>query len=165
MSVLSLNNFPLSAVQFRPNDHQVISWRSVAESRIYSACLTSIIRTYYIWRIAESPDQSYFFAPFGQWSGVELSAGIIVGCFPVFPKFFQHVGPKTYKMLSRIRTCFATYKTGPSASGARDDPYARLHREPYTLNELEGPRLQAKKPATARVATRPDDLEHGDHRS
>lgn len=125
------------------------------------ACLMSVIRAYYIWRIVESSDKSYFFARWGQWAGAELAAGIVLGCFPVFPRFFQHVGPRIYGMFIRLKKSITRYKTPPAAFDSDPDPYTRLHGESYTLRELEGPRLQVKEPAAAIIATRRDDLEYG----
>lgn len=65
-----------------------------------SACITSILRTYYTWKIAQSPDLSYNIVPMGMWSCAELATGIVISCLPVIPKFFQHVGPKVSKALT-----------------------------------------------------------------
>ena len=121
------------------------------------------MRTYYIWQIPESPDTSYQFGVFGLWSDAELSVGIIISCFPVMPKFFQHVRPKVYEAFSfrskptdalgqdperrsktpragtliQKKNPFAKYKAGPSILETRDDPYTQPHGEYYTLNESE----------------------------
>lgn len=147
----------------------------------------SIMRTYYTWQIARSPDKSYFFAAFGLWSDAEFAVGIIIGCFPVMPKFFQHVGPKVSEVFSfrsrststsgndprnRSKTLntdvvaktinpFAKYRTGSSTFEFSNDPYAQLHGEYYTLDGLERPQSQATLVAGPGVATRRDDLEYG----
>lgn len=65
-----------------------------------SACITSILRTYYTWKIVQSPDISYNMVPMGMWTYAELSTGIVISCLPVIPKFFQHIGPKVSSALT-----------------------------------------------------------------
>ena len=127
------------------------------------------MRTYYTWQLSASPDKSYLMAACGLWTDAELSVGIIVGCFPVMPKFFQHVGPKVFEAFpflsksvcscgqelksrsrildadthTQIRKPFAKYMAGPSIAESCDDPYTRLHGEYYTLNESEVSQRQA----------------------
>lgn len=91
----------------------------------------------------------------GLWGWAELAIGIIVGCLPVMPKFFQHIGPKVLKTLSfsskhemslahglkntqktpkakaftKTQRPFAKY-VGPSICESSTDPYsphAQLH--------------------------------------
>ncbi|KAF6227624.1 hypothetical protein HO173_012153 [Letharia columbiana] len=64
------------------------------------ACITSILRTYYTWKIVQSPDISYNMVPMGMWTYAELSTGIVISCLPVIPKFFQHIGPKVSSALT-----------------------------------------------------------------
>lgn len=128
---------------------------------VHSACLTSLARTYYTWRIVESLDKSYLFVPFGQWGGAELAAGIVLGCLPVFPRFFQHVGPNIHEVCIRFNGYFTKFKTRSTASESGIDSYSCLHGESCTPRELKGPRLQVKEPAAARSATKRDDLEYG----
>ena len=52
------------------------------------------MRTYYSYQVPKSSDKSYNLELMGLWGWAELAIGIIVGCLPVAPKFFQHVGPK-----------------------------------------------------------------------
>lgn len=66
---------------------------------LISACITSILRTYYTWKIAQSPDISYNVVRMGLWTSAEFTTGIIISCFPVIPKFFQHIGPKVSSAL------------------------------------------------------------------
>lgn len=42
----------------------------------------------------QTKDTTYFFAILGLWANVEISMGIICGCLPIFPKFFQVLGPR-----------------------------------------------------------------------
>lgn len=59
-----------------------------------SACISSILRTYYTWKIVTSPDITYHIAQIGLWTYAELATGVIISCLPVIPKFFQHIGPR-----------------------------------------------------------------------
>ena len=119
----------------------------------------STIRAYYIWQTVESSDKSYIFASLGLWNDGEISAGIIVGCFPVMPKFFQHVGlkfhgafpswPKSVRSktakrdaLVTIESPFSKNRTGPSVPESSNGPHAQLHGQHYALNNLKGPRSQ-----------------------
>lgn len=65
-----------------------------------SACITSILRTYYTWKIVQSSDVSYHMVQMGMWTYAELSTGVVISCLPVIPRFFQHVGPKLSSALS-----------------------------------------------------------------
>lgn len=133
-----------------------------------SACVTSILRTYYTWRTVESSDTSWELLPMGLWTWAELSIGIIVGCLPALPKFFQHIGPKIHgsisgagpgsescpatdtskaKVLARVKRPFAKYGVGPSVSDSWNDPYsprAQLHDDYLVLDGFEGSLPQAK---------------------
>ena len=63
---------------------------------LISACVTSILRTYYAWQIVQSRDISYNAAKMGFWTYAEIAIGTIVSCMPVLPKFFRHFSPKIY---------------------------------------------------------------------
>ena len=121
------------------------------------------MRTYSTWQIAGSPDKSYLIVSFGLWSDAEFSIGIIIGCFPVMPKFFQHFSPKVRryfsfrsksagnisyetrggshtsrsKILAKVKNPFAKYKVGSSIAESCDDTYAQHHGEYYTLKDSE----------------------------
>lgn len=123
----------------------------------------SIMRTYYTWQLAKSPDKSYKVALVGLWAEGELSIGIIIGCTPVMPRFFQNVGSKVSEALSlgpkpvnnlgydargrvrrlktdahtKIQNPFAKYKAGSNLFESSIDPYAQLHSNSYILNESE----------------------------
>lgn len=58
------------------------------------ACISSILRLYYTWKIVASPDVTYHMVQMGLWTYAELAIGVIISCLPVIPKFFQHVGPR-----------------------------------------------------------------------
>lgn len=67
---------------------------------MFSACVTSIGRTYYTFKVAQLPDISYNIALMGLWASTELAIGTIVSCLPVLPRFFQHLGPKVSGIFS-----------------------------------------------------------------
>ena len=97
-------------------------------------------------------------ARFGLWSGAELSIGIIVGCFPVMPRFFQHVGPKVsgafpfrssgigktsiIKAFNRIKGPLDMNRTEASTPVPYHDPHTQVHGEYYMLDELEGRKIK-----------------------
>lgn len=64
------------------------------------ACITSILRTYYTWQLALSPDITFNVVRMGMWTHAELSTGVVISCLPVMPKFFQHIGPKLFSALT-----------------------------------------------------------------
>lgn len=129
----------------------------------------SIMRTYFIWQLAESRDKSYKLAAFGLWSDAELSVGLLIGCCPVMPRFFQHVRPKLSEAFSispksvsnmshhptgrsktpttnaraKIKNPFAKYRFGSVIAESDDDPYTQLHAEYYTLSESGPSQRQA----------------------
>ena len=127
--------------------------------------MTSIVRTYYSFQVPKSSDKTYNLELMGLWGWAELAIGIIVGCLPIMPKFFQHIGPKVYKTLSfgskkeispahgikdthktakanaftKIQRPFAKYD-GPSVSNSLTDPYnpqTQLYDDYLTLDKLE----------------------------
>ena len=73
---------------------------SCTDKSCLSACISSILRTYYTWKITESPDISYNMVLMGLWTAAELATGFIISCLPVIPKFFQHMWPKVSRTLS-----------------------------------------------------------------
>ena len=96
---------------------------------IFRACVTSIMRTYYTWKIVRSPDITYNFSIMGQWGYAETAVGIIISCLPVLPIFFRHFGPKIYTSLSlaslsealrsRLKSTGNTHKTNTSPGSSR----------------------------------------------
>lgn len=127
--------------------------------------MTSIVRTYYSFQLPKSSDKNYNLQLMSLWAWAELAIGIIVGCLPVMPRFFQHIGPKVYKTLSfgskneispahglkvihktananaftKIQRPFATY-VRPSVSGSLTGTYSpqtQLHDDYLTLDGLE----------------------------
>ena len=157
----------------------------------HSACIASILRTYYTWQTVEARDTSWELLPMGYWTWTELSVGIIVGCLPTMPKFFQHIGPKlrhrilgtapenvlsaeadTPKghVLTRFQRPFAKYGIGLSVSDSRDDSYITCKQPRSEYLVLDG--LEPSAPQASRfgdgteyqgkaIATVREDLEHG----
>ena len=129
----------------------------------------SIVRTYYSWQLAASPDKSYLLAVCGLWSSAELSVGVLIGCFPIMPKFFQHIGPKISEalpfrpkavkenggnpghrsmtpeihILTKNKNPFAKYNVGSSVVESCNDPYTQLHGDHHTWNRSEACQPQA----------------------
>ena len=84
----------------------------------------SIMRTYYTFRIVQSPDVSYNTIVLGMWISAEVAAGMLVYCLPIMPKFFQHYGSKIYA--STVRYKSGSYHTkGVMEIVPRGPPYNR----------------------------------------
>lgn len=105
------------------------------------AGVTSIMRTYYTWRVVQSPDITYNLCIMGMWSYAEISIGIIVSCLPVLPKFFNNFGPTIYGSLPlktwpvillrrRMRSTGATDKAGTSSGFRR--PFTKCNGDNNT---------------------------------
>ena len=153
---------------------------------ILRACITSIIRTYYTWKVVKSSDFSYNIIVMGIWTYAELTIGIIVSCLPVLPRFFNHIGPKIYEILvfgswskillrHRLRSTDNSDETNPTSrirqpfperSGEASTPEtwknyrhskSELRAEYITLDEYE---TQQSKSAAMNGLTPPliDDL-------
>ena len=97
-----------------------------AIDRLSSACIASILRTFYSWRVAQSPDISYNVMLVGIWAWAEMAVGIIVSCLPIMPKFFQHFSPKIRRVLS--------LSTGTAErGGATGESYpSHKHQNPFS---------------------------------
>ena len=120
----------------------------------------------------------------------ELSIGIIVGCLPTFPKFFQHIGNKYHlkhsgsatgravnavplspiaNILASVRRPFGKYGVGRSTTDSWNDPdmVHFQHREEYlVLDGFAATPLQAEslnRPTGwpgQDIATAREDLEY-----
>lgn len=64
------------------------------------ACVASILRTYYTFRIAQGPDVTFNIVVMGLGATAELSIGVVVSCLPVLPRFVRHFGPKITRSFS-----------------------------------------------------------------
>lgn len=133
-----------------------------------SACVTSVLRTYYTWRVVESHDINWDLLPMGLWTWAELSIGIIVGCLPTLPKFIQHIGtryrlklsrsdtgratsavalPSKANVLARVRRPFGKYGVGQSITDLWSDPdmpRSQQREEYLVLDEFDATPLQAE---------------------
>ncbi|MCJ1350127.1 MAG: hypothetical protein MMC33_000108 [Icmadophila ericetorum] len=54
-------------------------------------CIASIIRLLYTIKFVTAKDSTYTIFFVAVWAVVEIAIGIIVGCLPVLPRFFQHL--------------------------------------------------------------------------
>lgn len=154
-----------------------------------SACVTSILRSYYTWRTVESLDTSWELLTMGLWTWAELSIGLIVVCLPVFPKFFNHIGTKVHRgtsesgpardssaavsspkvdVLARVKRPFAS--VSDSLNG-RSSPRAQLHNEYVSLDGFDTPPPHVKALDTPTgwpgqgIATVREDLENAQQRN
>ena len=82
--------------------------------RFHSACVSSILRTYYTWKMATSPDITYHMVQMGLWTYAELATGVIISCLPVIPKFFQHVCPGISASIFNQARVSAEYRRRPN---------------------------------------------------
>ena len=85
----------------------------------YSACVTSVLRTYYTYKVVKEPDISYNIVLMGLWTLAEVATGVIVSCLPVLPRFFRHAGPTVYRVFS-VKT-----KSSSSSGSAGAEAKAR----------------------------------------
>lgn len=133
-----------------------------------SACVTSVLRTYYTWRVVESHDINWDLIPMALSTWAELSIGIIVGCLPTLPKFIQHIDtkyrlqfsgsgtgratgavalPPKANVLPSERRPFGKYGVGKSITDLWNDPDMPRseHREDYlVLNGFDATPLQVE---------------------
>lgn len=77
-----------------------------------SACVTSVLRTYYVSKVQRSTDNSYNLFVQGLVSLVEMTAGILISCMPLVPSFCRYVSSK----LSHITGPTAVNRPGMSVS-------------------------------------------------
>ena len=61
----------------------------------------SIVRTYWTWKLHESPDVTWNISYMVLWTWAEMSTGILVSCLPTFPKLFEFVKKELYPALLR----------------------------------------------------------------
>ena len=94
--------------------------------------MTSILRTYYTWIVVKSPDITYNIAKMGLWAYAEISIGIIVSCLPVFPKFFNHIGPKVYATFSLGSSSTTLLRQKPPSDNTNKTNTSSGIRRPFT---------------------------------
>ena len=95
----------------------------------FRACIASIFRTYYSFRIVQEPDITFNIIVMGIGAIVEPTIGVVVCCLPVLPRFFQHLGPKF------LRTFSWHSASGP---GTRTSHWRRLTGSASRLKPLLG---------------------------
>lgn len=100
--------------------------------------MTSIVRTYYTFKVVQLPDISYNMALMGLWASTELAIGTIISCLPVLPRFFQHFGPKVWSMFSL--TSKSEYDSTPelASAGRRKTTRAPLEQKTPFSKRLPG---------------------------
>lgn len=101
------------------------------------ACVTSVLRTYYTWKVVKEPDVSYNMILMGLWTLAEVATGIIISCLPVLPRFFRHAGPILYRAFSlgsKSSSSSGSANTGRNARPCLTSPTVSMARTPRTLN-------------------------------
>ena len=88
------------------------------------------MRTYAAWQVEWSDDKSYYMIIMGMWSTGEIAAGILVSCFPVIPRFYQHVGPKNFAIfLSTFRSRASSgHKSGSTKVAPRIEGLSKFQQ-------------------------------------
>ena len=152
--------------------------------------MTSVLRSYYTWRAVEGQDQSWELLPMGLWTWAEIAVGIIVGCLPTLPRFFQHIGTKVHRnthgpgtggassavavspnanVLVSVKRSFAKYGAGRTVTDSWNDSYMprTQHLDEYlVLDEFDAAPLQEHYPNASAgqpgqgIATAREDLEY-----
>ena len=88
------------------------------------------MRTYYSYQVPKSFDKSYNLELMGLWGWAELAIGIIVGCLPVTPKFFQHVGPKVLNVFASVSKSDVQSDMSPTYGSKVKDEILLTHQVP-----------------------------------
>lgn len=104
----------------------------ITDTSVLRACITSIIRTYYTWKVVKSSDFSYNIIVLGLWTYAELTIGIIVSCLPVSPRFFNHIGPKIYEILTfgSLSEILLRHRLRSTDNSDETNPTSRI-RQPF----------------------------------
>ena len=69
----------------------IYAWYPLAVAdALLRACIASIFRTVYGFKLAQGPDVSFNVVVLALGGLTELAIGIVVACLPVLPRFFQH---------------------------------------------------------------------------
>ena len=90
----------------------------LADISYSSACVASILRTIYSWKVYKKEDSSRNLGILGMWAHAEIAIGIIVSCMPVLPKFFQHFAPIIRHSLSYVSKAGSKVKPRSLFSGS-----------------------------------------------
>ena len=97
--------------------------------------MTSVVRTYYSYQVPKSSDKSYNLELMGLWGWAELAIGIIVGCLPVAPKFFQHVGPKVFNVFTFVTKSDVQSDMSPTYDSKTTDEIPKT----YSVTKFQRP--------------------------
>ena len=89
--------------------------------------MTSVVRTYYSYQLPKSSDKSYNVELLGLWGWAECAIGIIVGCLPVAPKFFQHIGPKVLNIFAFVSKSDVQSDMSPTHGPKATDEIPKIH--------------------------------------
>ena len=138
-----------------------------------SACAISILRTMHSVDLAKGSDFSYDVAIMGLWSWAEVTSGVLISCFPVMLRFFQHFWPQVCIFFSshteshvKANSSFHLIamgslfrKTNRSFGGSNrgDDPCHELDARPkyIALGDVAG--ADTEKNMLSEVSSRPDE--------
>lgn len=86
---------------------------------LFSACITSILRLYYTYRLLSSTDTSWNEIIVGLWGMVEIAIGFLYVCLTSVPKFLQIITPK----LSQFSRTYGLSKTTTTAALSANFPH------------------------------------------
>ena len=113
--------------------------------------MTSVVRTYYSYQVPKSSDRSYNLELEGLWAWAELTIGIIVGCLPVTPKFFQHVGPKVLNVIAFVSESDVQSDMSPTYDSKTTDEI------PKTYSSTKSQRPLARYNVGSNISKAPTD--------
>lgn len=123
-----------------------------------STCITSVLRLILSIRLKNSGDVTYNIALMGFWTYAELATGIICGCLPTLPKFFNLLSQKM--SATSMGALLRSFKSSRSSSG-RDTSEADEAARTLKVPSHKGIRLgnqylsleehESKDKATTRV--------------
>ena len=71
----------------------------------------------------------------GLWGWAELAIGILVGCLPVAPRFFQHIGPRIFDVFAFVSKSEIQSDKSPTYGPKNTDRIAKT----YSSTKLQRP--------------------------
>ena len=130
--------------------------------------MTSILRTYYTFKIVQSSDTSYNIIVMGLWTWAEITSGILVSCLPIMPKFFQHMTPKlkgTFASISRFGFKSGSADTGAGTTGSTSLRKSfNRHKNPRSSSDvLNDPHGHEARPKGDYITLTENDAENKSH--
>ena len=87
--------------QLGPLSCAIITIVMLTKMNAFRACIASIFRTYYSFRIAQDPDTTFNIMVMSTGAITELGIGVVVSCLPVLPRLFQDLRSKLPKLSAR----------------------------------------------------------------